>query len=248
MSSHTETTAVVAVGVLSLAFWAFFAVESYRRYTAKYGEEYSSRVVSAVHAAVSVVACCISLTVDSEWNQASAPTFSQKLALIPTVTYFLVDLVGILRMSYFDIAFLAHHLVCITGLVYSMLGGVAGLEMLLCTLICEVSNPFMHVRWLMMKRREMLGISATMPSSVVSKTKRVPRWVTDSAYFVLDNTTAIVFIVARLLIGPWLTFPTVMDERNPVLIRCLAFCLQAVSFKFCYYVLKSVYSSEVWVI
>jgi len=67
-----------------------------------------------------------------------------------SLAYFTVDTFFII-LSKFDLIFFIHHLVSIVTLANGSLFGIHGYIVCAVLLVGEISNPFMHLRWILHK-------------------------------------------------------------------------------------------------
>ncbi|KAK8678431.1 hypothetical protein V6N13_143932 [Hibiscus sabdariffa] len=186
--------------------------------------EFCNRIVSTIHAILAVTLAWLSV---EDWSCPVCPLAStsspkQRLALGVTVAYFIYDLLCCLfddRLRFsFDNAL--HHLVGIVGLG----AGLAfqktmqcGSEQVAALFITEISSPFLHARELLKEvgyRETNLNLAA-------------------------DIAFGVIFSIARMVGGPYLTFVTV-SANNPLLIKATAMGLQLVSGFWFYKIVKMI--------
>ncbi|KAK8551826.1 hypothetical protein V6N12_040448 [Hibiscus sabdariffa] len=110
-----------------------------------------------------------------------------------------------------------HHLVSIIGIAAGLAFEKCGSEQVAALLITEISSPFLHARELLKEvgyRDTDLNLAADMAFGVI-------------------------FSVARMVGGPYLTFLT-LSAYNPMLIKAMAVGLQLVSAFWFYKIVKMV--------
>uniref|UniRef100_J3KYI0 TLC domain-containing protein n=2 Tax=Oryza brachyantha TaxID=4533 RepID=J3KYI0_ORYBR len=99
-----------------------------------------------------------------------------------------------------------HHLVSIVGIAAGLAYRRCGTEMVASLLVTEISSPLLHLREILKE----FGIKDTDLNLLV------------------DILFAVIFSVARMGFGPYLTYVTVTSD-NPILIKAMATGLQLVS-------------------
>ncbi|BAD81243.1 unknown protein [Oryza sativa Japonica Group] len=99
-----------------------------------------------------------------------------------------------------------HHLVSIVGIAAGLAYRRCGTEMVASLFVTEISSPLLHLREILKE----FGIKDTDLNLLV------------------DILFAVIFSVARMGFGPYLTYVTVTAD-NPILIKAMATGLQLVS-------------------
>ncbi|KAK7280694.1 hypothetical protein RJT34_25761 [Clitoria ternatea] len=203
----------IVVGVVS---WTttFLVV---RRIFPKRSFDFCTRIVSTLHAtlAVTLASLCV-----QDWScpicfvtSKSSPQEMQVLAV--SLSYLIYDLV----CSHFDervnLDNTVHHLVSIVGIGAGLYYQKCGSEMVAAMWITEVSSPFLHFRQLLKE----LGYRDTLLNLIA------------------DILFAIIFTVARMLVGPCLTYVT-LSKDYPLLIKAMGLGLQLVSAFWFFKILK----------
>ncbi|XP_044511874.1 TLC domain-containing protein 5-like [Mangifera indica] len=175
--------------------------------------EFCNRLVSSIHATLAVTLASLSV---EDWRcpvcpLASASSSLQMQTLSATVGYLIYDLVCCLLDKKVNLDNIVHHLVSIVGLGAGLAYEKCGSELVAAIWITEISSPFLHWRELLKE----LGYRDT------------------ALNFLADILFAVIFSLARMGCGPYLTFVT-LSANNPVLIKAMAVGLQLVSaFWFC---------------
>ncbi|XP_066306023.1 uncharacterized protein [Miscanthus floridulus] len=194
----------VASGVVlwSTAFLLVRALFPKRSY------DFCNRAVSTMHAVAAVCLACLSV---DEWScpvcpLAAASSPRQMKALAVTLAYMVYDaacchLNGDMRLDN-----TVHHLVSIVGIGAGLAYQRCGTEMVACLFITEISSPLLHLREMLKE----FGVRDTDLNLLV------------------DVLFAVTFSVARMGVGPYLTYVTVTADY-PILIKAMATGLQLVS-------------------
>ncbi|GLU04496.1 hypothetical protein SLE2022_216390 [Rubroshorea leprosula] len=199
-----EIVNLIVVGVISWSV-AFLLV---RKILSKCSFEFCNRIVSSIHATLAVILA--SLTVE-DWSCPVCPLASkssprQRQTLAITVSYLIYDLICCAFDKRVNLDNTIHHLVSIIGIGAGLVYEKCGSEQVAALLITEISSPFLHLRELLKE----LGYRDT------------------DLNLAADITFAIIFSVARMVGGPYLTYVTLTAE-NPLLIKAMAVGLQLVS-------------------
>ncbi|XP_066308679.1 uncharacterized protein [Miscanthus floridulus] len=194
----------VASGVVlwSTAFLLVRALFPKRSY------DFCNRAISTMHAVTAVCLACLSV---DEWScpvcpLAAASSPRQMKALAVTLAYMVYDaacchLNGDMRLDN-----TVHHLVSIVGIGAGLAYQRCGTEMVACLFITEISSPLLHLREMLKE----FGVRDTDLNLLV------------------DVLFAVTFSVARMGVGPYLTYVTVTADY-PILIKAMATGLQLVS-------------------
>ncbi|KAG6475102.1 TLC domain-containing protein 5-like [Zingiber officinale] len=179
--------------------------------------DFCNRVVSTIHAAVAVSFASFSV---QDWRCPACPLASsssplQMKALSVTLSYLIYDMVCCLFDENPKMDNLIHHVVSIVGIGAGLAYEMCGSEMVASMWITEISSPFLHMRELLKE----LGYRDT------------------NLNFTVDVLFAITFSLARMVVGPCLTYVTLTAE-NPLLIKAMALGLQLVSAFWFYKIVK----------
>ncbi|MBA0691574.1 hypothetical protein Goari_009195 [Gossypium aridum] len=178
-----------------------------------------NRIVSTIHGILAVILASLSV---EDWScpvcpLASASTPKQRQVLAVTVAYLIYDLICCLFDVKFTLDNTVHHLVSIVGLAAGLAFQLCGSEQVAALFITEISSPFLHARELLKEfgyRDTDLNLAA-------------------------DVLFAVIFSVARMVGGPYITFVT-LTANNPLLIKAMAVGLQLVSVFWFYKIVKMV--------
>ena len=188
---------------------------------------FSNRVVSVVHAFVSAALCAPFLgnavDIAHPFDSPCGPnTEAQRRAMAVSTAYFVYDFLCCAYVAVredpkmLDLEGALHHLATLSGLVYGLVGGQCGATLTLCLLTMEVSNPFMHGRFLMKE----LGIKDT-PLNVAN-----------------DVLFAAIFFLCRILLGPVQVHAMLVDDRTPLPVKAGGVGIQLISFYWFYLIVK----------
>ncbi|XP_068313618.1 uncharacterized protein [Pyrus communis] len=199
-----QIASVVVLGVISWTT-AFLFI---RKMLPKRSFDFCNRLVSTVHAAVAVTLASLSV---QDWNCPVCPLAStssprQLKAQSVSLSYLIYDLVCCLFDKKFNPDNFFHHLVSIVGIGAGLSYQKCGSEMVAALWITELSSPFLHIRELLKE----LGYRDT------------------DLYLAADILFAVIFTVARMVGGPYLTYVT-LSANNPFIIKAMAAGLQLVS-------------------
>ena len=219
------TGTLIATAVLSV-FWALLSWYCFRRWGAAH-PEYASRVVSLVHAIISVIVTAIQFSRDygKPWGRTNiGMTGDQQFALLVTASYFVVDTIGLFLNDYFDFQFLMHHIGAGGSLFAVMFTQTNGYEMVFTVLVLEFSNPFMHGRWL------------AIHNNVSPKS-----WL----YIFLDEGFFVTFFLMRVAIGPFLS-GSILLGSGPLFWKVATVGVQAVSAMFFFNLVKNRRNDTPW--
>mmetsp|Transcript_2963 Transcript_2963/g.5123 ORF Transcript_2963/g.5123 Transcript_2963/m.5123 type:complete len:245 (+) Transcript_2963:62-796(+) len=173
---------------------------------------FKTRLVSLLHAVVSSM-LCFKFIAWGPFDFGGPNTPGQNLVMNVTGGYFIYD--AIVSTTYeiihkkVDIPMLVHHVVSISGCIWCFMENVSGAELALCTLLAEISNPFMHAV-LTLEDLKMNG-SILHP--------------------IFQGLFLLTYTIARIFISPYfLTWQTIISPKPTMMIKIEAFLMQAVSF------------------
>ncbi|GLT41101.1 hypothetical protein SLA2020_151910 [Shorea laevis] len=199
-----EIVNLIVVGMISWSV-VFLLV---RKILSKRSFEFCNRIVSSIHATLATILA--SLTVE-DWSCPVCPLASksspkQRQTLAITVSYLIYDLICCAFDKRVSLDNTIHHLVSIIGIGAGLVYEKCGSEQVAALLLTEISSPLLHLRELLKE----LGYRDT------------------DLNLAADITFAVIFSVARMVGGPYLTYVTLTAE-NPLLIKAMAVGLQLVS-------------------
>ncbi|XP_072998380.1 uncharacterized protein [Typha latifolia] len=181
--------------------------------------DFCNRIVSTIHASLAVSLASLSV---QDWSCPACPLASesspwQMKTLAVTLSYLIYDLICCLFDNHVSLDNSVHHLVSIVGIGAGLSYKMCGSEMVATLWITEISSPFLHAR----ESLKELGIKDT------------------DLNLVFDILFAVIFSLARMVGGPYLTYVTLTAD-NPLLIKAMAFGLQLVSAFWFYKIVRMV--------
>ncbi|KAL6007134.1 hypothetical protein ACLOJK_032630 [Asimina triloba] len=170
--------------------------------------DFCNRIISIIHASLAVALAWLSV---EDWKCPVCPLGSkssirQMETLAVSLAYLIYDLICCFFGGHVGLDNTVHHLVSIVGIGAGLTYEMCGTEMVAALFITEISSPFLHMRELLKE----LGYKDT------------------DVNLVADIAFAVIFSVARMIGGPYLTYVTLTSE-NPLLIKAMALGLQLVS-------------------
>ncbi|XP_017981266.1 PREDICTED: transmembrane protein 136 isoform X1 [Theobroma cacao] len=206
---------LIVLGVLSWTT-AFLLI---RKNLSKRSFDFCNRIVSTIHATLAVILASRSV---EDWScpvcpLASKSSLKQRQTLAVTVAYLIYDLICGLFEERVSLDNTVHHLVSIVGIGAGLAYQKCGSEQVAALFITEISSPFLHARELLKE----LGYRDT------------------DLNLAADITFAVIFSLARMVGGPYLTFVT-LSANNPILIKAMGLGLQLVSTFWFYKIVKMV--------
>ncbi|CEM28089.1 unnamed protein product [Vitrella brassicaformis CCMP3155] len=173
--------------------------------------EGANKVVSTLHATIAVTGCTTVFFVENNGFGAELLPL-QKVLLQVSSGYFLYDtLIAVIRNNW---DFVLHHLATASGMLWVLLFRVSGYEVCMCTLLAEVSTPFLNCRYFAKPRTE--------PTRHLTKQQLQMEQETDkrlSAYEAFSLAFAVTFLVSRFVVAPFLLFCTVTCPTTPLYIK-----------------------------
>ncbi|KAM3199802.1 hypothetical protein CQW23_29023 [Capsicum baccatum] len=202
-----EEDSIIIVILFGVILWTTLFVFT-RNAFPKRSFDFCNRLVSTIHASLAVTLASLSV---QDWSCPVCPLASksspkQRKALAVTAAYLIYDFVCCLFDKQVKIDNLIHHLVCIVGIGAGLAYKLCGSEMVAALWITEISSPFLHLRELLKE----LGYRDT------------------DLNFAADVLFAIIFTIARMIGGPYLSYVT-LSADNPIIIKAMALGLQLVS-------------------
>lgn len=178
-----------------------------------------NRIVSTAHALLAVSLASFSV---QDWSCPVCPLASesspwQMKTLAVSLSYLIYDLICCLFDKHINIDNSVHHIVSIVGIAAGLAYRRCGSEMVAALWITEISSPFLHAREILKE----LGYRDT------------------DLNLTFDILFAVTFSFARMIVGPYLTYVTLMAD-NPLLIKMMATGLQLVSAFWFYKIVRMV--------
>ncbi|KAM7514113.1 hypothetical protein LguiA_003696 [Lonicera macranthoides] len=170
--------------------------------------EFCNRIVSTIHATLAVILASLCV---QDWTSPVSPSASksspiQMKTIGVSLSYMIYDLACCLFDKHVKLDNSIHHLVSIVGLAAGLSYQMCGSEMVAALWVTELSSPFLHLR-------ELLKECGYKDSDL---------------NFAADISFAVIFTVARMIGGPYITYVT-LSANNPFLIKAMALGLQLVS-------------------
>ncbi|WRX31081.1 TRAM/LAG1/CLN8 homology domain - like 7 [Theobroma cacao] len=221
---------LIVLGVLSWTT-AFLLI---RKTLSKRSFDFCNRIVSTIHATLAVILASRSV---EDWScpvcpLASKSSLKQRQTLAVTVAYLIYDLICGLFEERVSLDNTVHHLVSIVGIGAGLAYQKCGSEQVAALFITEISSPFLHARELLKElgyRDTDLNLAADRAVSLKFS------WRVGFEQI----TFAVIFSLARMVGGPYLTFVT-LSANNPILIKAMGLGLQLVSTFWFYKIVKMV--------
>ncbi len=135
----------------SLLVWtdSYFILRALNR---KRSAEWNCRIITTVHALLASGLCFTSAIITGPWPftyLGEANTNLHNIAVVITLGYFLFDFSWCVVMRTEGPVMLAHHVVSIFALVYSLYHGKFGSEVTAVMGASEFTNPLLQLRWFM---------------------------------------------------------------------------------------------------
>ncbi|KAL5557975.1 hypothetical protein UlMin_034186 [Ulmus minor] len=206
---------LVVLGVVSWSI-SFMLI---RKSFANRSFDFSNRLVSTIHATLAVILASLSV---EDWSFPVSPSASksspkQMRTLAVTLSYLIYDLFCSMFDKQFNLDNTFHHLISIVGLGAGLAYGKSGSELVAALWVSELSSPFLHLREILKE----LGYRDT------------------DLNLAADISFAVIFTVARMLCGSYITYVTVAAS-NPIIIQVMAVGLLLVSTFWFYKIVKMV--------
>lgn len=219
-----EATAYVSIWFLLWGALTMFLLHKFER---RKGDEWVSRLVSVCHAAVSCLIAAVAI-VDAYPNGwfGTPTTFWEQAALGVSIAYFAVDFIGIWFGSYYDNLFLWHHICSGWGLGVACFSGHDGWELTVCLFCMELSNPFLHTRWLLQYENYCDNDS----------------W----AMYLCTECFWWIFTIVRITFGTPYAIMMITSPDVPVLLKFLGGAIMAFSWKFWIELMGKRWRREAW--
>jgi TLC domain len=142
----------IFIGIISTVFFVFLycAVQKIQKEQHIKNKEYTARVVSLIHAVISTIGSAYALY-SHEGMSFYAPiaTRVQSNWQMFTFAYFTVDTIVMFVTNTFDFKYFVHHIISMSSLACGAFYGMYGVLVTSAQLVGEISNPFMHSRWIL---------------------------------------------------------------------------------------------------
>lgn len=148
-SANSKHYEILFAAIGSFLAWtdSYFILHSFNR---SCSAEWNCRLITAIHAIISASLCFTSAVIVGPWPFnyiGESNTSFHNTIMIISLGYFMFDFLWCLYMRSEGAVMLAHHLVSILGLIYSLYQGKAGSELIAVMGASEVTNPLLQLRW-----------------------------------------------------------------------------------------------------
>jgi TLC domain len=138
----------IKVGIITTLICTICHYLSYYKLSKKYeNKELGARVISFIHSVISTIFSAYAIYHHQGGKLDSPATRLEANCQMLSLAYFVVDTFFMIFI-HFDIMFLIHHLIAITMLSCGGIFGIYGYILCLALLVGEISNPFLHLRWI----------------------------------------------------------------------------------------------------
>ena len=186
--------------------------------------DFQNRVVSIIHALLSSYLAAIYVFFHPDgYVIGSKNTDIQTMVITVSAGYFIYDFIActlhekfVQKQLNYTNSF--HHISTLSGLLVGLYTGRSAAELGLCLLMMEISNPFMHMLQLFKELK--------MGDSTIAKYNRY--------------IFALIFFIARIVLGPFLCYYTVMSKDSPLLVKAGGVGIMAISLVFFRQIIQSV--------
>lgn len=204
--TESRTIDLQIVSIFALVWLAFYMLVR-RIVFPSLSADSANRVVSLVHALLGLVwpLCVIDFSrLRSDVGTESTEQHVQVLRV--SLAYFFYDMLCCMAIE-FDIVITLHHVATILGLFVGVFNRTSGHELLLCLVLMEASNPFMHLRCILRD----VGYGKTRLADIN------------------DVVFAVTFLLCRNVLGLFVVYWTVMSSTTPLLVKAGGVGILAVS-------------------
>eukprot|EP00884_Botryococcus_braunii_P006540 jgi/Botrbrau1/15888/Bobra.40_1s0071.1 len=168
--------------------------------------DFSNRFVSLLHALVTVPLAIAAMRSPVFASFGQRTSDSELRVLTMSLGYFVYDTICCSLID-FDLPSFIHHLCTILGLSVGVCLRKSGGELTACLLLMEMSNPFLHLRYMLKESR-----------------------MESSSFAVLnDMAFAVSFIICRVLIGPLVVYHTLTCSSSSTFVKVGGLGVQLVS-------------------
>jgi hypothetical protein len=199
-SDHSKPSyELLFAAIGSFLVWtdSYFILHTFNRC---YSAEWNCRLVTAFHALVVTSLCFTSAVVTGPWpfSYIGGPNTSlHNTIMVISLGYFVFDFLWCLYMNTEGPLMLAHHLVSIVGLMYSLHQGKAGSELIAVMGASEITNPFLQLRWFLKESGHYKGRLAFVIDSLFVSGFLIARLGVGSVFHVMCQTSSKLDRVAR---------------------------------------------------
>ena len=218
----------LVVGAASSVVFLYLGVYFKERYNKPLkNDEYGARILSLIHAVISAIGCGYALLdhTGGFFDSVGATRLQGDFAMF-SFAYFLVDTI-IMFLWKFDMTYFLHHVVTLSVCGSTALAGKYGFATCFAIWGGEVTNPFMHARWLLHANNPQ---EAKTPSTMMR---------------VLTIVWFILFFGFRFFGAPLVVYYMVI--LMPIYFAPLCIGIMVMSWKFFFDALKMEMRGEWWV-
>lgn len=146
---HSNRYELLFAAIGSFLAWtdSYFILHTLNRHRSA---EWNCRLITAAHAVIATSLCFMSAVVTGPWPFSyvgGANTSLHSTIMIISLGYFVFDFLWCMHSGTEGVVMLAHHMVSILGLMYSLYQGKAGSELTAVMGASEVTNPILQLRW-----------------------------------------------------------------------------------------------------
>lgn len=196
-NQHSYELMFAAIG--SFLAWtdSYFILHMFNR---RYSAEWNCRLVTALHAVVATSLCFTSAVLTGPWpfSYIGGPNTSlHNTIMVISLGYFLFDFSWCMYMKSEGFVMLAHHIVSIVGLTYSLYQGKAGSELTAVMGASEVTNPFLQLRWFLKESGYYRGRLAVIVDSLFVSVFLIARLGVGSVFHFMCQTSSKLDLVAK---------------------------------------------------
>lgn len=190
-SSHNGSNELLFAAIGSFLAWtdSYFILHVLNRHRSA---EWNCRLVTVVHALISTVLCLTSAVITGPWPftyLGEANTSLHNTIMIISLGYFAFDFLWCLYMRSEGPVMLAHHLVSLAGLSYSLYQGKFGSELTAVMGASEVTNPLLQLRWFLKESGHYKGKVAMVIDILFISLFWVARLGVGSAFHIVCQTS-----------------------------------------------------------
>eukprot|EP00760_Papus_ankaliazontas_P022963 PhM_4_TR19094/c0_g1_i2/m.43878 len=183
----------------------------------------ATRLVSLVHAVlVTLTAFVVTIQTKDSNTQLGAPTMApHRAALFVSLSYFTYDTAAMLFFAseHSEMHFVLHHILSLIGVAFPIYSGVSGFELVVVLGLAEVSNPGMHLLWL-------------IDHFNLFKNAKNARLVVEVVFFLIP------FFLARVIIGPLVTVFVLASPDVSIVLKAIAGSVQTMFIIFAFFVFR----------
>ncbi|KAL0827380.1 hypothetical protein Bca101_051058 [Brassica carinata] len=138
---------VINITMFGVISWGLIFI-LLRRIFSNYSFDFSTRIVSALHATVAVILATLTI---QDWScpvcpTASMSTIQQMETMAFSLSYMTYDLICSNFVQLLSIDNAVHHSICILGFVAGLCSRECGSEIVAALWIGEISTPFLNLR------------------------------------------------------------------------------------------------------